>query len=536
MSLLTNAISSILEREKERDALRLCLSGGKHRTWTRRDLAENISSLAAFLNDLNLPEGAPCAVFSRRCPEQVGALLAAMQLGFPVAPLHPRFSLTQIRQLAPLFQGPLLVDWSGLARLGKMEPDDWQGRPIVIIDQDSPSPLHTAVWEKLSKRMAVLRWEKVDAAPSPPAACLSEESTAIILFTSGSTGQPKGVAIGHGDLARRVAAENNAYGNSEADCLLNLLPFSFDVGLNQLFCALSSGATLILQNSWLPEDMLRAAEAHSVTAVSGVPSLWMQLMDYDTSRAKTFFAGLRYCTVSGGSLSPARQRHLRQLAPETAIFKTYGQTETFRSAMLQPEDFDAFPESVGRPPDGVKVFVVDEAGDPLPPGETGELVHQGTGIMAEYLGDPESSTSKKKLWSPSSDLPPEPTVFTGDTARLDKAGYVYLLGRQDRMLKIRGNRIYPDEVERALGDAPDVAEAAVLGRLNPGTDEKEMWAFLRMEKTGTPPNLLTLRAYLGERLPAYMIPEHFEGVDAFPRTDSGKINYPELEGLLHEKG
>src|SRR5262249_44882184 len=163
-------------------------------------------------------------------------------------------------------------------------------------------------------------------------------------------------------------------------------PFSFDVGLNQLSSALVSGACLVIEESWLPADLVKAIARDGVTGISGVPAIWRDLLasELPLDRAD-LHRSLRYVTISGGSLSVDEQQQLRQRLEGVSIFKTYGQTETFRSASLLPEELDARPASVGRAYLGTRVLILSEDGRPCAPNEVGEVVHSGLGTMVGYL-------------------------------------------------------------------------------------------------------------------------------------------------------
>jgi acyl-CoA synthetase (AMP-forming)/AMP-acid ligase II len=183
--------------------------------------------------------------------------------------------------------------------------------------------------------------------------------TGCVLFTSGSTGEPKGVRVGRDDLSARAAAEITAFGLEPDDRLLSLLVFAFDVGLNQLLTSLVVGSTLVILQSWLPADVLDAARNQRITGISAVPSIWRAFLLAGLGFGNEEHRHLRYLTISGGDLASPHLARMSELAGPAGIIKTYGQTETFRSAMLGPSGFADRPESVGRKFPGAR-FVVDE--------------------------------------------------------------------------------------------------------------------------------------------------------------------------------
>src|SRR5581483_5573714 len=300
-----------------------------------------------------------------------------------------------------------------------------------------------------------------DEAPTPPGS--DPRRVGCCLFTSGSTGSPKGVLIGAEDLRARADAEVLWYGLSAADGLLSILPFSFDVGLNQLLSAVSIGCELVILDSWFPKDILKAAEVRQVTGISSVPSIWLDFLNHGLKFDKAGpHASLRYLTVSGGDMSHKHLDDLPSIAEGVGIFKTYGQTEAFRATSLKPHEYAAKRYSVGRPFHGVQVYIIGADGSRTKPNEPGEVVHTGLGVMLGYLdgNDPEHKLRPNPYAGP--DDPAPLAIFTGDQGRLDEDGYLFLEGRRDDMVKIQGNRIYPNEVRDQLLAVPGVGLAEVV--------------------------------------------------------------------------
>jgi acyl-coenzyme A synthetase/AMP-(fatty) acid ligase len=272
----------------------------------------------------------------------------------------------------------------------------------------------------------------------------------------------KGVLVSSSDLIRRACAEVSWLGLNSKDVLLSILPFSFDVGLNQLLASLVAGAELVILESWLPADVLGVVAARGVTGIAAVPSIWLDFMKQQRVIDRVHaHRSLRFLTVSGGDLSAGQHVRLLELAGGAEIFKTYGQTETFRTSSLRPEEYAARPLSVGRALPGVRLYICRADGTRAEAGETGEVVHTGTGSMLGYLGaDPTPTKLGENPWR-SVDDPNPLAIFTGDLGRLDEEGYLYLLGRRDDLVKISGNRVYPSEQSSSVTARPD----ARLGRL-----------------------------------------------------------------------
>jgi acyl-coenzyme A synthetase/AMP-(fatty) acid ligase len=344
-----------------------------------------------------------------------------------------------------------------------------------------------------------------------------QNSVGCCLFTSGSTGTPKGVSISANDLYNRAAAEVNCFGLTADDALLCVLPFSFDVGLNQLTSGVLAGCTIVLSDSWLPADIVRATARFGVTGISAVPAIWN---DFLGSGLRFDSAKLRYVTVSGGDLPVERLQQLKNVISNAGIIKTYGQSETFRSTALLPDEFAQKPASVGRAFGGACLYIVRDDGTRAAPNEPAEIVHTGLGTMLRYLDGDDSNLRANPFRGP--DDPNEQAIFTGDIGRLDEDGFLFIEGRRDAMLKIAGNRVYPQEITNQLLLIPGVAAAEIVAQKN-ALGETLITAFL-VSQTGASLDQTQLRREMVQRLPSYMVPREIVIVDELPRTASGKID------------
>jgi len=324
------------------------------------------------------------------------------------------------------------------------------------------------------------------------------------------------------------------YELTDQDSLLSLLPFSFDVGLNQLLSCFLSGAHLVILNSWFPRDILTAVRSQNINGISGVPSIWTEALAYPKGPDfEQNTQALRYITVSGGDLSKNQLLQLRQYFRNVKIFKTYGQTETFRSSMLKPFDFERKITSVGRPLKGTEVFVLNDKGEIAPPDTEGEIVHYGVGTMLGYLNDLEGTSEKlRKMKEPGSKAMKEGKwVFTGDRGRMDEEGYLYVLGREDGMIKTLGHRVYPKEIESCILEHEHVKNAAVVGI----KDERKGQVIIAEVVSNGALNKQSLIVYLKERLPYYMVPGEINVVEYLPMTESGKIKYTTIKERYEER-
>jgi acyl-CoA synthetase (AMP-forming)/AMP-acid ligase II len=457
----------------------------------------------------------------------VAALLGAMAAGYPAACLNPKLRVPQVERILRAGNAPVaIIDGTGLLAL----KGPYAGA----------SPIRTTHWWLLRGPGFMAMHEKA-AAEMRQAAIMSDwpvavgdaepperqaDAPAMCLFTSGSTGTPKGVLVTRQDLHERALTEIEWFGLTKRDVLLSVLPFSFDVGLNQLVASLVAGATLVILDSWLPADMLRAVAERRVTGISAVPSIWQDFLrsklSFDRSGAHR---SLRYITISGGDLQPSQLEVLPALGAGLQIFKTYGQAEVFRPTCLLPHEFASRRRSVGRTFGRSKVYIVRADGTRAAPGERGEVVATGLGVMRGYLdgADEENKLRDNPFRGP--DDPAPKAVFTGDIGHLDEDGYLFLFGRRDAMLKILANRVYPSEVAAELLALPGVVQAEVVGT-TAGDAETRLVAFVVLAADA--PTTDELRRRMASRVPAYMVPSAVVAKDNMPRTASGKTDLPAL--------
>ena len=282
---------------------------------------------------------------------------------------------------------------------------------------------------------------------------------AAIVYTSGSTGAPKGAAFQHRGLRFAARAIAGYLGLTGEDRILSALPLSHIYGLSQLLVAVRSAATLVLeQGVAFPGRLVTALERERISVLPGVPTLWQVLLGLQGLREREL-GGLRVLTNAGAALPPARVAEVRRLFPRARLFAMYGQTECNRVCWLAPEELDARPASVGVPLPGTDVWIEDGAGRRVAPGETGELVVRGPHVMQGYWNDPVASARKLRPGR----RPSERVLRTGDLFRTDADGYLHFVARGDDIIKCRGEKVAPAEVEAALLRCAGVREAAVVG-------------------------------------------------------------------------
>ncbi|MFI6698997.1 class I adenylate-forming enzyme family protein [Streptomyces sp. NPDC050509] len=352
-----------------------------------------------------------------------------------------------------------------------------------------------------------------DDTPALLAAQIDGADPALLLYTSGSTGRPKGIVCPHAAVLFAVRAIAERVGYRTGDVVWNRLPVSFDYGLYQLFLCALAGAELVVPTGELSARELANMRAARATVVPVVPALAQTLTRL--ARRDPRPTHVRLFTNTGAALTPAHTAQLRTAFPEAGIVLMYGMSECKRITVAAPDEDLVSPESVGRALPGTRLFIVDSAALPLPPGKTGEIVSAGPHVMGGYWRAP-AETARRFRPSPDGH---GKAVFTGDRGKLDDAGRLYFMGRDDDMFKHRGWRMSNTELEVVLTDIPGVEAAAALP---PGPDGRlTVWAVTAL----TPSQVLNgVRARLGpERTPDCCIV-----LDSLPLTAHGKVDASEL--------
>ena len=374
--------------------------------------------------------------------------------------------------------------------------------------------------ERLATLPLAQRWEPALAAGNASAApvrlCLDIDLAAII-YTSGSTGDPKGVMLTHRNMLSACTSIASYLDIQHDEVILNVLPLAFDYGLYQMLMAFRAGARLVLERSFtFPAQILNLMVSEGVTGFPGVPTIFAILAELKT--LKDFdFSKIRFVSNTAANLPVKHILMLKDLFPHSRIYSMYGLTECKRCTYLPPQDVERKPDSVGIAIPNTELWLVDEDGARVGPNTVGQLVIRGATVMKGYWEKPEATAAKLKPGP----LPGEQVLYTGDFCRLDDEGYLYFVGRMDDVIKSRGEKVAPKEVENALMNISGVKEAAVIGV----PDEvlgQAVKAFVVLEENA-PLSERQIQKECQSRLENFMVPKFIELVPNLPKTDTGKI-------------
>jgi acyl-CoA ligase (AMP-forming) (exosortase A-associated) len=429
----SSPIDHVLRGRPEAAALLL-----RDRILTFAALEARVARLAGWLRG-QLPEaGERVATWAAKGELACAMPLAAARAGLVHVPVNPLLKRAQVAHIVADSGARLLVGTP--ARLATLEPGDVPEGCITVAEDVALDGSN-------------------DAITLPPSGA-DPGSLAAILYTSGSTGLPKGVMLSHANLWLGAESVASYLALEPADRVLAVLPLSFDYGQSQLLSTWYAGAAAAPLDYLTPRDVLKAVERHAITTIGAVPPLWVQLAELDWP-AETA-AHLTRLTNSGGALTPDLVRRLRALFPAARLFAMYGLTEAFRSTYLDPALIDSHPTAMGKAIPHAEVLVIGDDGEVAADGEEGELVHAGPLVAQGYWRDP-ARTAERFRAAPRASACGGTAVWSGDRVRREADGLLYFAGRRDAMIKSAGNRISPQEIEGAALATGLVAEAVALG-------------------------------------------------------------------------
>lgn len=485
---------------------------------TYAEVDARVEALADLLRARGVVRGDRVALFLESSVEFAVAVHAVLRVGGVFMPVS---SLTKDRKL-----GYVLADAGASALLTHARLGDvW--RPAL----GACSTVHSVVVAGTDATDSeVLPWPLRPATPvtvhPPGTSGTIDQDLAAIIYTSGTTGVPKGVMLSHANMCSAWASVQQYLGLRTDDVIGLALSPSFSYGLYHVLMGLGLGATLVLERAAaFPVKVAETLATERVTVFPGVPTLFSALLGLSAIRAYDW-SSLRIVTNAAAALPHAHVRALRELWPTAQVFSMYGMTECMRISYLPPGELDRRPTSVGLGMPNQEVWLVDDAGRRLPPGSTGELVVRGSHVMRGYWRKP-VETAERLRPGP---IEGERVLHTGDLFRTDADGWLYFVSRADDVIKCRGEKVSPREVEDAIYAMEGVLDCAVVG-VPDDRDGLAVKAFVTLKPGAVLRERDVIRHCLA-RLENFMAPRSVEFVSTLPRTDSGKIRKVDLVAMV----
>ncbi len=489
---LASILSGAAERDPDQVAIEL---DDLQLTYSQLDAAS--ARAAGLLRARGVQPGDRVGLMAPNVPYFPICYYGILRLGAVVVPMNVLLRQREVAFYLGDPQAKLLLAWHEFkadAQAGALEAD----ADCVLVDPET------------------FEAELGSAEPVAPVADTSSDDTAVILYTSGTTGTPKGAELTHSNLTRNAQVARDLFKADAGTVTLGALPLFHSFGQTcSLNATILAGGTLTLIPRFDPGKALEIIQRDQVTMFQGVPTMYGALLHHP-GRERFHTSTLQLC-VSGGSALPVELLRSFEDAFGCQILEGYGLSETSPVASFNHPDRERKPGSIGTPVNGVEMKVVDEGGMEVPQGEVGEIVISGHNVMKGYWNRPEATAETiRDHW-----------LYTGDMATVDEDGYFFIVDRKKDLIIRGGYNVYPREIEEVIYEHPAVREAAVLGV--PHDEYGEEVAAAVALKEGEDVSESELRGYVKERVAAYKYPRHVWFVDDLPKGPTGKILKREIE-------
>jgi len=486
--------------QKHKDSIRHPALRYREEEISYQEAADLIEGYARLFQDKGLEPGERVAIISFNCPDFILSYLGCLRAGGIAVPLNFMLTLPEIAYILKDAGCSFIVIHEQLYKKLNLDPS---------------SPLLSGL-----KGVVLLGEESRARARSlPPARPVEarEEDICAFLYTSGTTGLPKGAMLSHKNFLANVKALHEVSQFGPDNDFLSVLPmFHSFAWTTSVLLPIYLGSTITIKESFQPKEILDILTYRGITVFCGVPAMFTVLVRLGDLRE---FKALKFAISGGAPLDPRVGQAFEEKF-RVPLVEGYGLTEASPVVCLNPLYGKRKPGSVGFPLPGIEVRIVDEKGQEVPLGEVGELIVKGPNVMAGYYNRPEETAETLR----------DGWLYTGDLARKDEEGYIYIVDRKKDLIITGGFNVYPREVEEALMAHPAVAEAAVIGVGDPLRGE-EIKAYIIL-RSSQQVSCQELREFLRGRLAPYKIPRYFAFVEDLPRSTTGKV----LKRVLKEQG
>ncbi|MBU1315032.1 MAG: acyl-CoA ligase (AMP-forming), exosortase A system-associated [Alphaproteobacteria bacterium] len=481
------------------------------------EMFDLVESVAAGFLALGVRQGDRIAVYLEKNVESIVSMLGASLAGGCCVPINPVLKPLQVRHILRDSAAKVLVTTKERAKILARSESLSDVASVIAVDVADAGP-DAVGWA----------WVTSQARASRPISIDSD--MAMIMYTSGSTGRPKGVVLSHRNVVEGARSVSSYLAIGPDDRIPTLLPLSFDAGFSQLTTAFSKGARVQVINYIHPGQVVDLLRKSRPTCMTAVPPLWFRISDADFRGIDT--ACVRAFANTGGHMPRPLLQRLRSIFFNARPFLMYGLTEAFRSTYLDPGEVDKRPDSIGKAIPNARVLVLREDGTEASVDEAGELVHCGAHVALGYWNNVEETAAKFREVPKVVPRPEgaERAVWSGDLVRRDSEGYLYFLGRRGEMIKTRGNRVSPNEVEEALLASGLVAEVAAFGI--PDDTDGQLVAVAAVPSPGTGSDVASIHAFCRREMPTFLQPSRIVLLRELPRNPNGKIDRAMLPDLL----
>jgi acyl-CoA synthetase (AMP-forming)/AMP-acid ligase II len=475
-------------------------------------------SFAAALVASGLEPGERVAVWAFNCMEWVVAALGLFRAGGVLVPINTRFKGAEAADILARSGARALVTVNGFLDVDYVEMLRSAGMALpalkTVVVARGTAPAGTDSWEQFLGRATDAGRTEADRR----GAALGPDDPADILFTSGTTGSPKGVVQTHGRTLHVATDWVAMTGLRRGDRYLMVNPYFHMFGLKAgILASVAAGATMIPEPVFDVDQLLDRVAGERVTVLPGPPTLYQSILD-TPGRAERDLSSLRVAVTGAADIPVELVRRVRDELPFSLVVTGYGLTEAGTASATSPEDdAETVATTVGRPRPGLEIRIVDEKEEEVAPGDAGEILVRGVSVMSHYLDDREATDRA---------FTAEGWLRTGDLGVLDATGCLRIVGRLKDMFIVGGFNVYPAEVENYLLEHPAVAQAAVVGVPDERMGEVGMaFVVLRPQATITADQLIE---WARTRMANFKVPRFVDFVDEFPLTATGKVRKDDL--------
>lgn len=505
-----NLVSKVYETSKLQPEKSAYHFMGKDTSYAEFD--QSVSMFATALQGLGVERGDHVAFLLGNTPHFLISLYATMRIGATAIPINPIYSPDEISYILHNSDAKVVIAVDPLLPLVEKAVQGFPAIEQFIICEVSEDvgQRFAALPDTVKPKVKLFSSVIATGRPNVQPIAVEENETAIILYTSGTTGQPKGAMLTHGNLFSNARDVADYLGFSEDDRVVATLPvfhvFALTVVVN---APLLKGATILLVPRFSPGDVFETIKTKQATVFAGVPTMYNFLYQYPAA-AKEDFATVRLA-ISGGASLPVALLHNFENKFDVRVSEGYGLSEASPVTCFNPLDRDRVPGSIGTNIVNVENKVVNELGEEVPVGEVGELIVKGPNVMKGYYKMPEETAATiRDGW-----------LYTGDLARQDEDGYFYIVDRKKDLIIVGGFNVYPREVEEVLFAHPAISEAAVIGVPDPDFGE-EVQAFVVLKEDAQVTEE-QLKQFCSQKLAKYKVPAVIEFLDELPKNTTGKI-------------
>ncbi len=491
---------------------------------TYNELLTRVNQVALYLQELELPKGARVGLYAKKDVSQVIAILAILSTDYILVPLTRLLKPEQVQYIIDDCEIQCVI--TDKLKLESIEEIQFEGHIVSIetVGKDIPS------------------FEEIFKYYKKPFQCdINGHDNAVITYSFGLSGTPKGIVISHSNLIDSARVVSQYLGLNEDDVISGLLIFNLDYGLNQIFCSLLNKATLALHRFILPGDFFNHIINDKVTILPLMPVNISQMFDEDlyVPASVDLFDNVRTITSSGGKLTERMIEDCAKTFRNAKFFSMHGLTEAFRSTYLDPSQIKIRPDSIGKAIPDVELYVLDDKGQECPPRAVGELIHRGGYIYRGFWKAPKETAERfksvqilKEVVDLQGQLADEIVVATGDYVYKDEEGYFYFVDRRDDMIKTSGFRVSPFEIESVVEkNLPHIQQCAVFGMDNPLIEEEIVMVYSAAGEISEKEITFELKKHLA----SYMVPSRIVYRKSLPlvQNHQNQINKEELKQELY---